>query len=333
MTATLPAQRPARPHEALTADAIRAARGRIPAEFRDTPQYVQEQLSAIAGSPVVVKVETVNPVRAFKGRGTWLAVHALAAAGRISEEQPVVVASTGNFGQGVAYAARAAGASAVIFADVHAVPTKLDRIRAFGGLVIESGEDFDAAREASEAYARDHGLELLVDGDDPLVGTGAGTIALELTDAAERGELPPIANAYIPVGNGALIVGVGAWLRQVAPGCRVVGVQSEAAPSMTWSWREGRPIATERAATIADGIATRVPVPAALELMDGRVDEMLLVREADLPRAQAVLANALGVTVEAAAGASWAGVLADTDRRPGACLVLVTGSNVVTTTP
>ena len=75
--------------------------------------------------------------------------------------------------------------------------------------------------------------------------------------------MPALGGAYVPVGNGALIVGVGAWLRVEAPGCRVVGIQSEAAPSMTLSWEQGRPIETESAATIADGIATRVPVPEA----------------------------------------------------------------------
>ena len=322
------ATRPARPHPALTADALRDAWQRLPAAFRASPQWVHEGLSERAGRPVIVKLECANPIGAFKGRGTWIVIHALAGEGRISAERGVVVASTGNFGQGTAFAARAAGVPAVVFADLHANTAKLDRIRSFGATVVQAGEDFDAARAASEAYAAEHDLELLVDGDDVRIATGNGTLALELTDAIARGELPPLTDAYIPVGNGSLIIGVAAALRAGAPGCRVVGVQSDAAPSMTWSWRDGRPIETETAATIAEGIATRVPVPAALELMDGRVDEMLLVAERTLAPAREELEAALGVTVEASAGASWAGLLADRDGGEGAALVLVTGNNV-----
>lgn len=307
---------------------VRAAVGRIPAELRASAQYIDETLSDRAGFPVVVKVETANPVRSFKGRGTWLALRELAAAGRIGPERPVVVASTGNFGQGTAYAGRALGVPVVVFADLHANPLKLARIRSLGARVVQSGDDFDEARAASEAYARGEEAFLLVDGQEPWVATGAATMALELTDAVRRGELPEPATAYVPVGNGALIVGVGGWLRLAAPACRVVGVQSEAAPSMTLSWRAKRPIETETARTMAEGIATRVPVPEALEMMEGRVDEMLLVSEEALADGQAELTAATGITVEASAAASWAGVLADPQRR-GPAVVILTGSNVI----
>lgn len=324
-----PARRPAITHPALEPAAIRAALATIPPELRATPQFVHDGLSALAGSPVVVKIESANPIGAFKGRGTWLAVRRMVERGQVGAGRPVVTASTGNFGQGVAYAARAAGVPAVVFCDEHANPRKLARIRRLGAEVHQVGRDFDEARAASEAFAADRGLPLLVDGDEVLVAVGAATIALEVTDAIARGELPPVANAYVPLGNGALLVGVGAWLRVAAGECRIVGVQAEAAPSMEQSWREGRVIETADARTFADGIATRVPVAAALALMDGRVDEVLLVGEDALRAAQATLTEELGITAEGAAAASWAGLLADGDRRPGASLVLVTGSNVV----
>jgi threonine dehydratase len=311
----------------LEPDAIRRAYASIPAPFRDSPQYVSESLSAAAGRPVIVKVETANPIGAFKGRGTWLAVVGLVGEGRVGPERPLVVASTGNFGQGVAYAGRAHGVPVVVFADDRANPRKLDRIRRLGARVVQDGDDFDAAREAAEAFAAESGAELLIDGADPRIAAGAATLALEVTDAAGFGELPVPANAYVPVGNGALIVGVGAWLRHGAPDCRVVGVQAEAAPSMTLSWRAGKPLETPTAATFADGIATRVPVPEAVELMDGRVDEMILVSETALQTAQGELTRALGVTAEGGAAASWAGLLADAAGE-GPALVIVTGSNV-----
>ena len=323
-----PSRRPVRLHPGLHGDAIRAALEQIPPEFRDTPQFIHDGLSARAGAPVIVKIETANPVGSFKGRGTWLAIQRLEARHDATARRPVVVASSGNFGQGVAYAARAAGVGAVVFCDANANPRKTDRIRALGADLRLVGRDFDEARAASEAYAAERGLTLLVDGDDVTVATGAATLALEVTDAIARDVFPELANAYVPVGNGALIVGVGAWLRAAAGECRIVGVQSSGAPSMERSWRTGRISETRQAATYAEGIATRVPVPNALALMDGRVDEMLLVSEAALHAAQDELTAALGITVEGSAAASWAGLLADPDRQPGASLVIVTGSNV-----
>ncbi|MFL5642177.1 MAG: threonine/serine dehydratase, partial [Chloroflexota bacterium] len=295
--------------------------------FTHSPQYVHDGLSARLGVPVVVKVETANPIRSFKGRGTWTAVTALAGEGRIGPDRPVVCASAGNFGQGVAYAARALGIPAVVFTSVHANPGKIARMRTLGADVISVGEDFDTAREASEAYLADHATELLVDGDDVRISTGAATLAVELTDAVAAGHLPAPAVISVPVGNGALINGVGAWLRATAPGCRVIGVQAQRAAAMTLSFQQGRPVDTQAAATYADGIASRVAIPRAVELMGGRVDEMRTVSEDALHAAQAVLTEELGITVEGAAAASWAGLLAG-ERLPGPAVVIVTGSNV-----
>jgi threonine dehydratase len=311
----------------LSPDAVRQARRRIPPEFLDSAQYVHEGLSARAGIPVIVKLETGNPIRSFKGRGTWIAVHALAGEGRLSSERAVVVASAGNFGQGVAYAARALRMPAVVFASRNANRAKVERMRGLGARVFQVGEDFDDARAAAGTHAAEHDSELLVDGDDPRLSTGAATIALEITESVDAGHLPAPAAIFVPVGNGALINGVGAWLRSAAPNCRVVGVQAELAPAMTLSWRAGRPIDTPTARTYADGIAARVSIPRAVALMAGRVDDMLVVSEEALRTAQAELTDELGITVEGAAAASWAGLLAG-PRPDGAAVIIVTGSNV-----
>jgi threonine dehydratase len=141
------------------------------------------------------------------------------------------------------------------------------------------------------------------------------------------GVLPSPAVVSVPVGNGALINGVGSWLRSAAPGCRVVGVQAEGAAAMTLSWRAGRPVDTPSVATYADGIASRIAIPAAVELMTGRVDEMRIVSDEAIRAAQAELTAELGITVEGAAAASWAGLLAG-PRPAGPAVVILTGSNV-----
>ena len=316
------------PH--LDPTAIRGAHAAIHPAFRASPQYLHDGLSERAGAPVIVKVETANPIRCFKGRGTWIAVTALAGEGSVGPERPVACVSAGNFGQGVAYAARALGVPAVVFCSTRANRGKVARMRALGATVHETGDDFDAARGASEAWASEHSARLLVDGDDVRISTGAGTAALEVTDAIEAGDLPPLGTAVIPVGNGALLIGMGAWLRHAAPACRIVGVQAANADAMTRSWHAGRPIDTATADSYADGIASRIALPNAVALMAGRVDAMLTVTEDEIRAAQAALTDALGITVEGAAAAAWAGVLADgtADREgTGAILLIVTGSN------
>jgi threonine dehydratase len=200
-------------------------------------------------------------------------------------------------------------------------------MRALGAEVIEVGQDFDDARAESETYAARVGATLLVDGEDPRISTGAATLALELTDAVTAGHLPVPGIVSVPVGNGALLNGVGSWLRATLPDCRIIGVQAEGAAAMTNSWRAGRPIDTDSAATYADGIASRVAIPRAVELMRGRVDDMLTVSDDDLRAAQATLTEELGIVVEGAAAASWAGLLSTAPHASGA-VVIVTGSNV-----
>jgi threonine dehydratase len=251
----------------------------------------------------------------------------LAAAGRVGERGGVVVASAGNFGQGVAYAGRALRVPVIVFAATTASPMKLAAMRRLGGDVRLVGEDFDAARAAAAAEAARSGWHLLVDGEDPWISIGAGSIALELTDAVAGGDLPAFERFYVPVGNGALIAGIGTWMRSTAPQMQVIGVQAAAAPAMTLSWRERRLIETPRADTMADGIAARVPVPEALELMFGVVDEMLLVDEDQIRAATRDLSVALPSSVEPAAGAAWAAVRAG-EAHGGAIGVLVTGGNV-----
>ena len=321
-------------HDALLDPAkIRAAIGQIDPLFTHSPQFVSEDLSHRLGIRVVVKIETANPIGSFKGRGCSLALlHILEGrADRGDRANPgrLVLASSGNFGQGVAFAARHLSRPPVVFVHEAANATKVGRMRLLGADVRIVSGDFDVARQAAAGYSAETGAYLIVDGKDPWIAVGAGTLAAEVTDGIDQGRLPAIRNAYVPVGNGALICGVGAWLRSTAPNCRVIGVQSEEAAAMALSWRAQRLIETPTSATFADGIATRIPVPEALAMMQGRVDAMMIVSENQLRAAQASLTAALGITVEGAAAAAWAGLLSDTARQDPA-LIIVTGSNVAT---
>jgi threonine dehydratase len=276
---------------------------------------------------VAVKAESANPIGCFKGRGTWLAVAELVAAGEVGERTGLVAASAGNFGQGIAYATRAQGVPFVVFAARTANPAKVAAMRRLGAEVRLAGEDFDAAREAAAAHAVTSGWRLIIDGQDPWIAIGAGTMAVELTAAVDAGDLPPLEALYVPVGNGALIAGVGTWLKSAAPDMRVIGVQAEGAPAMTLSWREGRPIETPTVETVADGIAARVPVPEALAIMRDCVDDMVLVEEAAIVDAQRELAAALPFTVEPSAAAAWA-AMRNAPAGAGAIGFILTGGNL-----
>jgi len=312
----------------VTAELMLSAYSIIPAAFRGMPQFVSEPLSELIGAPVVIKAETANPIGCFKGRGTWLAVAELVRRGEVGERSGIVVASAGNFGQGVAYACRAFGIPSIVVAATTANPAKIDAMRRLGADVRLVGEDFDVARAVAADLALGTGQQLLVDGQDPWMAIGAGTIAKELTDAVELGDLPSLSAVYVPVGNGSLIAGVGTWLRHAAPAVSVIGVQAARAPAMTLSWAAGRAIETERADTVADGIAARVPVAEALELMLGVVDEMLLVEEQEILDATDQLSQALPFSIEPATGAGWAALRRAVHHDDLPVALIVTGGNI-----
>ena len=173
-----------------------------------------------------------------------------------------------------------------------------------------SGEDFDAAKEAALAYAGETGAAFVEDGREPEITEGAGTIALECVEAGVRAD-----TAVVPVGNGALIGGMGLWIREAAPEMSVVGVVARAAPVMRRAFESGDPSPAQAApATIADGIAVRVPVPEAVPLMRRVVDEVVEVGEGSLREAVRLLHRTLGLVVEPAGAAGIAALLEHPDR-------------------
>jgi threonine dehydratase len=280
-------------------DAIREATATINPVFRDSPQFVAEELSERTGLRLLCKVETINPIRSFKGRGCDYLLQRLD-----HSTGPLVTASAGNFGQGLAYAARARGVPAVVFASETASPLKVERMRALGAEVRLIGHDLDAAKQVARAWAAAKGYRFIEDGREPEIVAGAGTIAVELC----RWRVP-IEAVVVPIGNGALAAGVGAWFKAYSPATRIIGVVAESAPAMLLSWREGKPITTDSAATIADGIAIRDPVPEAVARLAGVVDEVIAVDDGQIVAAMRMVFERLGLVVEPAGAAGLAGVL------------------------
>lgn len=286
---------PADPVEGrIRLDRIARAAETIDPAFTHTPQFVSDALSERLGMRMLCKVETLNPIRSFKGRGADALLRRLEADGEAGTE--LVCASAGNFGQGLAFAGRQRGRPVRVFAAESANALKVERMRQLGAHVHLAGRDFDAAKDAARAYAAGRpGARFVEDGREPAVTEGAGTVAVELDRWPE-----PLDAVLIPLGNGSLLAGMGAWLRAHRPGTRIIGVCAARAPAMALSLEAGRPVATESADSVADGIAVRVPVPEALDDLRGVVDDVLRVDESAIVDAMRLVFDTLGLGVEPA---------------------------------
>jgi threonine dehydratase len=278
----------------LQPERIEAALDAIDPVFRGTPQFADPQLEAAVGCDLVAKVETLNPIGSFKARG------ASVLAPKLDPTRTWVCSTAGNFGQALAYVARDRAVRVDVFVSP-AVPTyKVERMRALGARV--------TVRDRPEQAAHDHAIaddagELVMDGRDPAMAEGAGTIGIELASAG------PFDTVVVQVGDGALISGIACWLKSVAPQTRIVGVCASGAPAMARSFAAGDVVAVEGHGTIATAIAITTPVPESLARVTALVDEIVLVDDADLRRAMALIADSLGLIVEPAGAAGVAALL------------------------
>ena len=273
----------------ISLDRIREAVDAIDPVFINSPQFDCESLSERIGVATVLKVECVNPIRNFKGRGTDYLLHRLN-----NEGTGIVCASAGNFGLGMAYACRKRGRTLTVYAARNANPLKVARIRALGATVELQGDDFDAAKDLARRHAEETAEMFVEDGLLGAIAEGAGTIAVELTSLTD-----PLDAVFVPLGNGSLVNGVGAWLKHHSPATKVIAVCAEAAPSMALSWQSRKPILAA-STTIADGIAVRVPVPEAVRIMSRTVDDVALVGDDAMLAAVRRLHADAGLVVEPA---------------------------------
>ena len=287
----------------LKIDNIRVAVHAIDRVFLNTPQYHADSLSRLLGTRIVVKVETANPVRSFKGRGAEYL------ASKIPSQTKLITASAGNFGQAMAYACGRRGIALTVYASVNANALKLERMRALGATVVLRGDDFDAAKIEAKRVAAETGVRLVEDGLDVETGEGAGTIGLELAEGEEQFD-----TVLLPLGNGALACGVGRYLKHARPDIRVVAIQSTGAPAMLESWRQKRVVTFDAVSTIADGIGVRIPIPECVQDMDGIVDDGILVNDASLIEAMRMAHEHLGVVLEPSGAAGLAAILENRER-------------------
>ncbi len=323
MSSVPEAIRTAPPAPRLTAGHIHAATRTIPGVLQNTPMLPAPALSQRLGCAITLKDECSGALGSFKGRGVE---HFLAT----RDDDPdidLVCASAGNFGLALAAASQRRGRAATVFVAQTASAYKVQRIRDCGARIIVAGIDFDAAKEAARRFASDNGQRFVEDGAELAISAGAGTIALEMLAADATFDA-----VLVPLGNGALLAGMGCWIRSRAPALRIVGVVAAGAPIMAECLRLGRVVAAppdQSIATIADGIAVRVPVPEAVEDLRGRVDEVLIVDDDALRDAMTWLQQDCGLNVESSAAAGIAAIAMHRQHFTGQRLAtVITGANV-----
>lgn len=266
--------------------------------FLDSPQFVCEPLGEELGARLAIKVETLNPIRSFKGRGTEFLVS------EAESGVPLMCASAGNFGQAMAYSCRKRGLELTVYASTNANSLKVGRMRALGARVVLHGSDFDEAKIEARRVAHERGARFVEDGLDAETLEGAGTMGLEWLRFSE-----PLDALLVPLGNGAMFNGVAGVMKRRSPATRMVAVGAAGAPAMIESWRTGRLVTHDRVETVADGIGVRVPVPQALEDMNGLVDDALLVDEGSIIDAMRLLHRHAGVVTEPSGAVGVAAVM------------------------
>ena len=303
---------------ALTSHEILATRGAIDPVFLDSPLIRHPRLDETLGCVVTLKVETLNPIRSFKGRGTEAVLAALR-----PRPTAVVTASTGNFGQGIAWAARRRGIAATIYAPARANALKVEAMRRLGAVVVLVEEGRDEADAARAAAAGSDAPQLIEDGAHREIAAGAGTIAVEITAAGLQPDV-----VLVQIGDGALVTGIGSWMKANSPGTHVIGVTAGGSPAMVDSLSAGRPV--ERPArTIADGMAIARPVAGAIEQVAAVVDEIIPVGDDDMLAAMRLLIERAGLLTEPSGAAGIAALMAHRARFRGATVAsIITGSNI-----
>jgi threonine dehydratase len=267
------------------------------------------------GRELLLKREDVHELGAFKWRG------ALPSLQRYQERgaEAVVTASTGNHGAATAWAAQRTGMRAIVFGPENASRAKVAVMEDLGAELHLVGPDFDQAKERARAFATDRSLPFFEDGAEPAQFDGYAAIGTEIVE--QLGD-PPAA-VVVPVGNGALLIGIARAL----PGSERVGVVASEAPVMALSVAARRPVESDRCDTFADGMAVRVAIPLAVAELAALRVRMVEVSERSLARAVGAF-HAAGIRVEGSAAAPLAALELLDDLPRGPVVLIVTGRNI-----
>ncbi|MEZ5559409.1 MAG: threonine dehydratase [Pseudomonadales bacterium] len=286
-----------------------------------TPQYAWPLLGERAGCEVWVKHENHTPTGAFKVRGGLVFLDELAAGNELPPG--FVTATRGNHGQSIPYAAARFGVPVTVLVPEGNSREKNRAMRAWGAQLVVHGSDFDEAREEAARLARERGLQFAPSFHPALV-RGVATYALELFRAA-----PPLDTVYVPIGMGSGICGLITTRDLLGLDTEIVGVVSSHAPAYALSVARGSVVQTNSAQTFADGMACRVPDPAALAVISAGTARILQVNDDEVAAAMRALFEDTHNVAEGAGAAALAGLMQEAERQRGRRVaVILTGGNV-----
>lgn len=287
---------------------VLAARRRIAPYLQATPTWSYPMLNQAVGATVYVKHENVQPTGAFKVRG---GINLLASMPAEQRRRGVAVYSTGNHAQSIAYAARLTGAPCLVVMPEGASEVKTAACRALGAEVRLCGASMTEAAGEAARLAEGRGMRLVSAGDEPELVAGVATCYLEMLEA-----VPDLDVITVPVGSGTGAAGACLVAAAVAPACRVIAVQAEAAPAAHDCWRIGRMV-TRPIRTAAEGLATGCGFRLTQVVLRAGLEDFVLVGEAQLRGAQRLMMSHAHTLAEGAGAAGLAAVLADRGRFAG----------------
>ena len=305
----------------VTLHDVLAAREQLDDLIRPTPMEFSRVLSDRLGTDVYLKCENLQRAGSFKIRGAYTRIS------RLTEEEKargVVAASAGNHAQGVALAATTLGIKSKVYMPAGAAMPKLVATRAYGAEVEQVGATLDESLASARAYAEETGAVLIHPFDHPDIVAGQGTCGLEILE-----QVPEVGTVVVSLGGGGLLAGIATAIKSKRRDVAVVGVQAEEAAAYPMSLAAGRPIAADRMATMADGIAVGLPGAVPFELVRSLVDRVDTVSEAALSRAMLQLLEHNKLVVEPA-GAAGVALLNEMPDRAwnGPIVVVLSGGNI-----
>jgi threonine dehydratase len=291
---------------------------------RETPLEYAPVLSERFHNHVWLKREDLQPVFSFKCRGAY---NKMARLGRTALRRGVIASSAGNHAQGVALAARKLRARATIVMPRTTPQIKVDAVKALGATIVLFGDHYDAAYGHARKLAAKRRLVFVHPYDDPDVIAGQGTIGLEILKQ-HTGELDAI---FVPVGGGGLIAGIAAYVKQIRPGVKIIGVEPEDADAMHRSLRTGRRVVLDHAGAFADGVAVKQVGHETLRLCRRLVDKIVLVSNDEICGAMKDVFEDCRLILEPAGALSVAGLRRYCERarwRGRNLIAVASGANV-----
>jgi len=304
----------------VTANDVTLARSRIRPYLPPTPLVQPPALAAALNLDIWLKLETAQPVGAFKVRG---GINFIAANAERLRPVGVVTASTGNHGQSIAYAARLFDVPATIFVPENANPAKVESMRAMGARVELSGRDSADSMDAAEAYAQRTNSHFVSSGNEPLLIAGVGTAAME---ALEQQMFDVM---IVPAAAGTHAAGTAVVAKAFSPGIRVVAVCSAQAPAIRDAWTSGRPVIHDSLSTICEGLATRRSYELTQDLLRTHLDGFEALDDAEILDAMRFIIKHARQLVEPAGAAALAYVMRHRSELKGARVyVPLTGANI-----